>query len=233
MRIDPEISGASIILLGNFNPAIFSPAWFVHYEVLPESTIKNANVEIATSQISMFSTEWLHIQVHLDRFQASTVSAPIVRIQDLVVQIFKQHLPHTPLTAIGINRDVHFRAHSQEARDRVGRLLAPVEPWGEVGDLLNLDGSTSGMVSLTMRQEQPSDRALGGQINVKVEPSARIGEGRTGIYVQVNDHYVLDPSEIDARDQLINVVEEKFESSCRRSEKIIDYVMSMSLRDAT
>ena len=233
MRIDPEINGASIILLGNFNPAIFSPAWFVHYEILPENTIESANVEIASSQISIFSTEWLHIQVHLDRFQASTVSAPIVRNQDLVMQIFKQRLPHTPLTAIGINREVHFRAHSQEARDRVGRRLAPVKPWGEVCDLLHLDNTTGGMVSLTMRQAQPSGRAVGGQINVKVEPSARIGEGRTGIYVQVNDHYVLESGELDARDKLINVVEEEFESSCRRSEEIIDYVMSMSLHDVS
>ena len=28
LRIDPEIVGVDIVLLGDFNPAIFSPRWF-------------------------------------------------------------------------------------------------------------------------------------------------------------------------------------------------------------
>ena len=36
MRIEPEISGVSVVLLGDFNPAIFTPAWFALHGLLPE-----------------------------------------------------------------------------------------------------------------------------------------------------------------------------------------------------
>ena len=35
MRIEPEISGVAVVLLGDFNPAIFTPAWFAMHELLP------------------------------------------------------------------------------------------------------------------------------------------------------------------------------------------------------
>ena len=36
MRIEPEISDVSVVLLGDFNPAIFTPAWFALHGLLPE-----------------------------------------------------------------------------------------------------------------------------------------------------------------------------------------------------
>ncbi len=38
-----------------------------------------------------------------------TLKAPYARIRDLVLRIFKEQLSHTPLSAFGINRNVHFR----------------------------------------------------------------------------------------------------------------------------
>ena len=34
MRIEPEISGVQVVLVGDFNPAIFTPAWFALYRLL-------------------------------------------------------------------------------------------------------------------------------------------------------------------------------------------------------
>ena len=42
MRIEPEISGVQIVLVGDFNPAIFTPAWFALYRLLPESVASSA-----------------------------------------------------------------------------------------------------------------------------------------------------------------------------------------------
>ena len=228
MRITPEIEGASVVLRGNFNPAIFTPAWFVLHGLLPESAATNAaELTVAHKQVTQFNFDWLQLVVSIDQFRAETVQAPHIRVHDLVVRVFKEYLNHTPLTAFGINRDVHFQAGSLAARDQLGRTLAPTEPWGDWGKELGLDGNHGGMTSLTMTQVGLEGRHAGDQINVKVEPSARIGDGQTGVYIQVNDHYVVSDTSPTAAGHSIGLLERNFETSLERSEEIIDYVMSL------
>ena len=228
MRIEPEISRVSVILLGSFNPAIFTPAWFSLQGLLPESDAADADLQVAHKQVTVFSTEWLSLRVTTDRFSIETFQAPYIRLRDLTARLFKEHLSHTPLNALGINRDVHFQVQSLTARDRIGRTLAPVEPWGAWRHDLGLDGERGGMTSLTMSQVAPEGRPKGGRINVKVEPSNRIGQGRLGVYVEVNDHYASDDADPGAGVRLIGLLEDNFDTSISRSDKIIDHVMSLA-----
>ena len=178
VRIEPEISGVAVVLLGDFNPAIFTPAWFAMHGLLPKAAADSADLQVAHRQVTAFSTDWLRLQVTSDRFAADTAQAPHIRVRDLVMRVFKEHLTHTPTRVMGINRTVHFRVGSLAERDRIGRALAPVEPWGRWGVELGLDGEHGGMTSLIMSQIRPEGRPPGGRINVKVEPSSRIGDGR-------------------------------------------------------
>ena len=228
MRIEPEISGVSVVLLGKFNPAIFTPAWFALHDLLPKNATDNATLQIAHEQVTEFSTDWLRLQVTGERFIVETLQAPYIRLRDLVVRIFGEHLYHTPLNALGINRNVHFQVSDLAARDRIGRTLAPVRPWGDWGHDLGLDGEQGGMTSLTMTQCNPEGRPPGGSINVKVEPSNRIGQGRFGVYVRVNDHYAIDDTGPDSGQRLIGLFEANFEKSLSRSDGIIDHIMSLA-----
>ena len=228
MRIEPEISGVSVVLLGDFNPAIFTPAWFALHGLLPRNVADNAELQVAHGQLCSFSTEWLRLQVTPDRFQAATHQAPVVRVRDLVLRIFREHLFHTPVRVIGINRDIHFRAASPAARDRLGRILAPGEPWKEIDEVFDPSRADSGLISLTIRQSNPKGRPSGGQINVKVEPSVRIGGGRLGVYVQVNDHYATDDATLDGREQLFGLLEEGFDLSIQNADMVVDHVMSLA-----
>ncbi len=227
MRIDPEISGASVVLRGNFNPAIFTLAWFTLHKLLPQQVTDNAELEVAHPGLTVFSTEWLHLQIMTDQFVAGTQREPYVRVRDLLVRVFREHVHHTPLKAFGINRDVHFRVADQAERDRIGRLLAPAEPWGPWRDKLGLAGECGGMTSLTMAHTRPEGRPPGGQVNVTVEPSSRIGCGRSGIYVKVNDHYVIGSDDVEGREELMGFLEDGFEMSTQRSDSIIDHIMSL------
>lgn len=228
MRIEPEISSVGVVVRGDFNPAIFTPAWFALHALLPEGVAGSADLKVAHPQATIFSTEWLDLQVMTDRFTANTDHAPYVRLPDLVVRVFKEHLPHTPLRAIGINRDVHFCVKNMAERNRIGRKLAPVEPWGCLGKELGLDSEHGGMRLLRMSQTHPAGRPQGGEINVTVEPSARIGEERPGIHIGVNDHYEAESERSEGRTQLIDFLEEGFESSIRRGDEIIDHIMSLA-----
>ncbi len=228
MRIEPEISGVSAVLLGDFNPAIFTPSWFALNGLLPERVAETAHLDIASREVTSFNADWLRLMVVPDRFTVETLQAPYVRVRDLLVRVFKEYLSHTPLGAFGINRNVHFLLRNAAERDRIGRILAPVEPWGALVHQLELDGEQSGMTSLTMSQVNPQGRPVGGQINVTVEPSNRIGQGRFGLYVGVNDHYAMDEKAPKASERLIALFEDNFEASLKRSETIMDHIMSLA-----
>lgn len=231
MRFEPEISGVSVVIVGKFNPAIFTPAWFVLNGILPNSAAERANLKVAHEQVTAFSTDWLRMEVTPGRFCAETQQAPNVRLRDLVAGVFTRHLYHTPLNAFGINRTVHFQVPSLAARDRIGRTLAPVEPWGKWRRDLGSTGEDGGMTSLTMTQVNPEGRPVGGRINVKVEPSNRVGQGRCGVFVEVNDHYVIDASGPDAGKRLMRLFEGNFDKSLMRSDRIVDHIMSLATRE--
>ncbi len=228
MRIEPEISGVNVVLLGDFNPAIFTPAWFALHGLLPESVANSAHLGISHQQVTEFVADWLRLQVTAERFSVETLQAPHIRLRDLVARIFKEYLHHTPLSAFGINRNVHFRLQDLAERDRIGRTLAPVEPWGTWGRDLGLDGEHGGMKSLTMSQLAPGGRPAGGQINVTVEPSNRISNRRTGVYVGVNDHYAINNADLGTAECLIELFEDNFVTSLKRSDDIIDHIMSLA-----
>ena len=228
MRIEPEIDGVSIVVVGNFNPAIFTPGWFALYDLLPKSAVDSAELGVAHPEITQFRADWLTLQVSKDKFNAETLLAPHIRVRDLVVRVFKEYLYHTPLRAFGINRNAHFRVQDFGARDRIGRKLAPVEPWGVWGQQLGDSGRQGGMISLTMRQVTVEGRPAGDQINVTVEPSNRIPDGAPGVFVGVNDHYTADePDGQQSSGRLMEILEQSFDSSVARSEDIFDHIMSL------
>ena len=227
MRIEPEVSGVSVVLVGSFNPAIFTPAWFGLQGLLARATVDNAELELAHPGLTQFVADWLRLSVRPDRLVAETAQDPAIRIADLAGRTFGEFLPHTPLTALGINRDVHFRVKDAAARDRIGRRLAPTGPWGDWGKELEPDGRHGGMISLTMRQHRIGGRPSGDEINVTVEPSARLGD--LGVYVRVNDHYTARQNGSGGGSDLIERLSGDFENSIKRSEGLIDQVMSLAV----
>jgi hypothetical protein len=151
MRIEPEIGGVAIVLVGNLNPAIFTPAWFARQGILSAEQADAAEVNIVHPQIAHFKMDWLVVRVEPERFAADTAEAPYTRLLDLVVRTFKEFLPHTPLGKLGINRTVHFSVGSQDNRDRIARMLAPRDPWGEWRPLIDQGEGEKhgGLLSLT------------------------------------------------------------------------------------
>ena len=84
------------------------------------------------------------------------------------------------------------------------------------------------MTSLTMTQVNIEGRTPEGVINVTVQPSNRVGQDGTGIYVEVNDHYsVEDRKSRNATTNILDLLENEFEESLLRSERIIDNLMSL------
>ena len=227
MRIEPEIGGTSIVLLGDFNPTIFTPKWFALHEILPKNAADSAEVQFVHPLGAAFTFDGIDVQITQDRFVVGTSQAPYVRVEDLVVRVFNEQPQHTLPKAFGINRYAHFLVGDEGEEDHIGRMLAPPEPWGALWQELWLDKMQSVMSSLTMTCGGPEGRPSGDRININVQPSNRIGHGRTGICVQVNDHYTTDDTAPGAVEDARSRLHEKFEMSLKHSDDIIDHIISL------
>jgi hypothetical protein len=170
-----ERDSASIVLVGNLNPAIFQPAWFTAMGILRPTA--KPQVEVVSQAVTSFSTDEFRLIVEAERFTiTSTGEDGIELILDIVVGAF-QHLPHTPISQLGINRHMHFRAPTVETWHMVGHRAAPKEIWKELV-------SEPGLRSLTMSCRRPDGK--GGQLRVTIQPSVVI---HPGVFVDVNEHY--------------------------------------------
>ncbi len=151
----PEISSCSIVLLGKFNPAIFHPAWLEAKAIESEATPAGGDLFIH-HDIASFSIDTRHYVVRTDRFQMETLAAPWVTILDVTTKIFVEHLLHTPITGFGVNRTVHFGLPSMSSRNQLGRILAPIGPWGEYGQGMDTEDITltGGLKSLLMQKSR-------------------------------------------------------------------------------
>ena len=75
-----------------------------------------------------------------------------------------------------------------------------------------------------------NDRGDGyqGSINARVEPSSRPTLLTTGIYMEINDHYVAGQrDEIVGSDVAMAILESQWLTSMARSEMIIDQIMAL------
>lgn len=229
MWIDPEISYVSLVAVGDFSPAVFHPAWFSLRGLLPPEAAEAANAQLVVSpEATEFAFDWLTVHVTTNVFSMDTSQEPCVRVRDLAARLFGERLPDPPVRALGINRAVHFRVRDMRARDRIGQTLAPKGAWGEWAKSLGMDGDHGGMTSLTMTQVGLDGRPADDAISVKVEPSVRIGGRRTGVYVAINDHYTIEQTSGNISEQLLAILDSRFEESHRWSEGIIDHVMSLA-----
>jgi hypothetical protein len=226
MKIAPEISGASVVVIGSFNPAIFHPSWLFQNEVEPKVEDDLVNLEVCHRDISRFAINGTIYSIDQDRFHIGTNTAPWVQILDKTVLLFTDLLPHTPGRAFGINRDIHFRVDSTERRMEIGRRLAPIEPWGEFGTTMNAKKTqdSGGMLSLTMRSLEES---AGFNItkNVKVEPSSQL-TNENGIYMQVNFHF--SPKDDATMSESIGFLQESFQDRINEAEDIFNTIMELA-----
>lgn len=112
---EAEIEGMTIVLLGSFNPTIFQPAWFASEGLIARDLSDAAEVGIVHRQIVAFTAGWFDISVTDDRFSVTSLTAPSYDLlRDLVLGTFRL-LRYTPLRAMGLNKDVHYRIASEEA----------------------------------------------------------------------------------------------------------------------
>jgi hypothetical protein len=174
-----EIEGMSIVVLGSFNPSIFQPHWFSYNNLIPPQEARASKVEIIHPNATVFSSDWFTLKVTEFNFMLETYdAAKTLPLRDLVLGTFKI-LEHTPVTALGMNKQQHYQAPSEDSWHAFGHLLAPKSAWAEI--LLQ-----PGMRLLIMEGKRQDCNAT--IVRVQAEPSARV---QPGVFLSVNQHYDL------------------------------------------
>lgn len=177
---DLDQESASIVVLGRFNPSIFSPGWLRLHNLIGASEAERAQVQVIVPPAAVFATDWLNVDVREDRLMLATaMPQDFERLRDVAVGILGV-LKETPVVALGINREIHWRVPSPEEYHGFGDMLAPKEVWEEE---LKLPGTQG----LTIQGIRPDLWA--GFIRVMIQPSAVATP--LGVYAQFNDHFYL------------------------------------------
>jgi hypothetical protein len=176
MSYEPIHDRASIVLLGQFNPAIFQPAWLARHALIRDEEAMNVKKLVVTEQVTNFEVDWLTLSVTTQRFSVFTDQAAYsMALRDLVLGAFSL-LEHTPFWALGMNRHLHYRVESEDQWHQYGHFLVPKEPWTGLID-------KPGMRAVTIWGTRPE--APGARIQYVVEPSQRVRPW--GLYFSFNE----------------------------------------------
>jgi hypothetical protein len=198
----------SIVLKGSFNPTIFQPAWFARHGLLRDTEADEAQVQIVHQQISDFKTGWLQVQATRDRFVAVSLNggyeAPLL---DFVISTFTL-LEHTPLSHLGMNREVQLQFDSIDRWHRFGHTLVPKGPWPKT--LKN-----PGLLRVTIQGERQEPGAF---VTVTVTST---GERRADI--DINDHRAAQ----EHGPPLLPVLRESWEEALAEGRRIVDDLLGL------
>jgi hypothetical protein len=215
MAAQVELSGYSIILVGSFNPAIFQPEWFARNDLISEDDAHAGQeaLEVVHPELTRFSTEWLDFETTRDRCRfATSQSARHADLRDLAIGTFTL-LSHTPVQAMGLNRDAHFKFASEAEWHEVGDRMAPKEPWQGVL-------TEPGLRKILM--EESREEGVPGYVRVELAPSVKV---EPGVFIQVNDHYRLaEAPGVDAA-EAVTVLRDRWDALRSRTDAITERIL--------
>ena len=222
MSLEPEINLTSIVIIGHFNPLIFRPEWFAKKGILTEKEAESAQIGVIHPDMVMFGIEpWLKFSVDPNKLSVSILQEPLIKGYDFIIGCLANS-PESPISQMGINREMHFALETEKKWHALGDLLAPKKPWGEfaIGSKGKRKG---GLLSLSM-QQKPRDDEFTGHIIARVSPSNSI---KCGVCCHINDHY--DFAEGDSLKDgkwAIDHLKKQWELSIEQSGMIINNIVS-------
>lgn len=212
-----------LVLVGDFQPAMFQPLWMKKIGVISdkeyESIISNQKRQlIVNTSLTEYETDLLSFHIDQKRFQIMGKKEPFEVIIDAFKKIFDS-LSSIPLIAYGLNYNFHIEADDKRELQRFGKRLAP---WNYWDSLLDEDDNESGLISMTMRKMVDY-----GQINVTVESSTMV----KGVYFGLNFHH----SKVTGLDSfsvgdIEKEIEKQFKDHESRTSLIVDDLVNKVVR---
>jgi len=230
-----EILTSSIVVVGAFNPAIFSPDWLERNGLIGESDAAEAREGVrgrpllVSKQATTFETEWFALQVLANQFSITSKKVLTPAFKDLAVGIL-QLVPHTPVIAAGLNFAAHFKLSSETEYHRVGDTLAPKDIWDAL-----YPNDRSGLENLTIRVQSGSRKKpveTKDERRISVQPSNRLRP--FGAHLSYNDHHDVsgETADLTPAEQVVYIIETQWENAWNDANRVFDVVLSAALGEA-
>lgn len=230
MTRQADIFGSSVVAIGAFNPAIFSPDWLERNNLIGKDDLDEARKcasLIVSQQVTSYETDWFSLQVVEDQFTAQSKGALTPAFSDLVSGILSL-VPHTPVTAIGVNFFGHYKMSDADQYHHVGDVLAPKAIWKELfpGDSIN-----AGMADLTMLIQKTDENRIAvskDQKRISVQPSSKL---RCGLFFSYNDHHEVKATDGAATqaEVAVNIISANWEPVWHDAVRVFDGILSRAL----
>jgi hypothetical protein len=225
-----EISGASIVAVGSFNPPLLSLDWFVANKLIGEGDAAAARARsdyVVTRQISRFQTDFAVVQAVETQLSIGSAGPVTPALADLAISVFEL-LPHTPVTAIGLNFIAHYKVAEANTYHRFGDALAPKDIWNVI-----FPGKACGLANLTILVQDGARDETPGPNNkhVTIQPSSKV---KPGIYFDINNHFTAasDGTLLKHASGAASVVKENWRACHDQSHVTFDKVLSMATSDS-
>jgi len=124
-----QIYSRSIVLVGDFTPTQFQPAWLAAKGLIRESEADSANIHVIHKDLVRFEIDWLFFEAKRDRVEIRTQKEPYFEtLRDLIVGICRL-LRNTKAVALGINHTKHFSLPNKDKLYEFGNRIAPLYNW--------------------------------------------------------------------------------------------------------
>lgn len=231
MIYKPEVTSASIVAIGAFNPAIFSPDWLEANGLIGSDDAKEMRDKpnlIITHQVTVLEAAGFVLQVDENRFNVSSKGVVTPALRDLVMGIFEV-LPHSPINALGQNFDTMFKFLDEKAYHQVGDALAPKSIWGKVFDS---EKFVAGLERLVIKIEEGKRF---GEVKTANCTNVTISRGATSfpaINFSYNDHHDLTKDRVEGQtsaEQAASIVRSSWEESWRFSGDVFKRLIDLTL----
>lgn len=195
----PELSGVTVVGAGAFNPAIVHPSWLAEKGLIPkdlsDAALREGNDQhqvVVSARLTSFVADWLTVQITQSKAVISTVDqGREVDLRDFAQGLFEL-LPETPVDAVGINSDSHYRARGETEWHAFGDKFLPKDYWEPLfagdGWKTRDDGKRVGLRTVTIEVHR-DDASVPGYVRVELAPSVRATP--FGVYVGMNAHFHL------------------------------------------
>jgi hypothetical protein len=185
MMKSPTSELYSIVVIGNMNPHVHVPAWYLHKKLIDDSEYdeatnpkKEPGPNLVISFPPHFKTGQIEVICFQNRWDIKTsLKSNVDRILDIAAKVFDDLLPETQIAAFGINTDVSLGTDDGTAGKIIAKALH--RPPLDVG----LDKADDGEFRISEQRQSH-------KFNLIVRPNDKNNE----IIISTNAHYLIGAS---------------------------------------
>jgi hypothetical protein len=226
-----EILEATIVAVGSFNPPIVGVDWLESHGLIGSGDAEQARSRpdyIVSRQITRFQTDPVLVQIIENQLSIAATGPVSPGLCDLDAGIFDL-LPHTPVTAVGINFSAHYKTEDLATYHRIGDKFAPKRIWDQL-----FQGKAVGLMDLTLlvHEGNRDDVVPPNQQRISLQPSQKV---KQGIFLQLNDHHGtdLDGKLLTSADAASEVVRKFWAQTYTKSLELFKRILDMSIAEKT